>query len=182
MRSTFLILAAFGVGALVVAGCDKPAADKPSPGTPAQPAAAVIPASLFLAEAPAEPKDVADVKKAGEAGQEVVVAGRIGGSEDPFVDGRAVFTLADSKMKACDEMDMADACKKPWDYCCEPRENLIANTCTIQVVGSDGRPLKASLNGAGKLAPGSRVIVKGKIAQKQDQTLVINADAIFVKS
>lgn len=181
MRSISLILAAIGVGTLILTGCDKPAAEKPSTGTPAQPAAA-IPASLFIAEAPADPKDVSDVKKAGESGEEVVVAGRIGGSEDPFVDGRAVFTLADSKMKACDEMDMADACEKPWDYCCEPRESLIANTCTIQVVGADGRPLKATLNGAGKLAPGARIIVKGKIAQKQDQTLVINADAIHVKS
>lgn len=181
MRSIPLILAAIGISAFILTGCDKPAAEKPSSNSPAQPAAA-IPATLFLADAPAEPKDVSDVKKAGEAGQEIVVAGRIGGSEDPFVDGRAVFTLADSKMKACDEMDMPDACEKPWDYCCEPRESLVANTCTIQVVGSDGRPLKASLNGAGKLAPGSRVIVKGKIAQKQDQTLVINADAIFVKS
>ncbi|MCC6359652.1 MAG: hypothetical protein IT450_12980 [Phycisphaerales bacterium] len=181
MRSISLILAAFGVGALILSGCDKPAAEKPAGGASAQPAAA-IPATLFLTEAPAESKDVSDIKKTGESGQEVVVAGRIGGSEDPFVDGRAVFTLADSKMKACDEMDMADACKKPWDYCCEPRESLIANTCTIQVVGTDGRPLKATLNGAGKLAPGARIIVKGKIAQKQEQTLVINADAIFVKS
>lgn len=180
MRTTSLILAISSVTSLILTGCDKPTADKPSTGTSAQPAAA-IPATLFVAEAPAGPKDVSEVKNASETGQDVVVVGRIGGSEDPFVDGRAVFTLADLKMKACDEMDMPDSCKKPWDYCCEPRENIVANTCTIQVVDADGRPLKATLKGAGKLTEGARIVVKGKISQKQDQTLVINAESIYVK-
>lgn len=180
MRKLYWILAGVGVGALILAGCDKPAANGKSQ-TPAPAATVSIPASLFASEAPADARNVADLKKSAESGQEIVVAGRIGGSVAPFVDGRAVFTLADSNMKACDEMKMSDACKTPWDYCCEPRENIVANTMTIQVVDGEGRPLKASLNGHDKLAPGARVIVKGKVAQKQDQTLVVNADSIYVK-
>lgn len=182
MRMFPIILATLGVGAVILTACDKPASDKPSSNAPVQPAAA-IPASLFIAEAPADPKNVGEVKKNATAGQEVVITGRIGGSEAPFVDGRAMFMLADvTTMKACDEMGSDDHCTKPWDYCCEPRELLVANTCTVQVVGDDGRPLKATLKGAGALADGSRVIVRGKVAQKADQTLVINAEAIFVKS
>ena len=47
---------------------------------------------------------------------EVVLVGRIGGSEAPFVDGLAAFTIVDAKVPPC---SAEEGCETPWDYCCE---------------------------------------------------------------
>ena len=47
---------------------------------------------------------------------DVVIVGRIGGSENPWVDGRAAFSIVDPSLKSCAEVGL-DNCPKPWDYC-----------------------------------------------------------------
>ena len=58
--------------------------------------------------------------------------GCIGGSKDPFVQGRAVFTIVDPTIINCKAMGDEEHCPTPWDYCCEPRENLKKNIATIE--------------------------------------------------
>ena len=100
----------------------------------------------------------------------------------PFVNGAAVFLLADASMKSCDELH-GDGCRTPWDYCCEPRESLAAKIATIQIIDADGRPLRMSLTGRHGLAPLAEITVLGEIAQRSDSgTLVINARKIHVKA
>src|SRR3954466_10961961 len=133
--------------ALAVPGCDrgKPAAS--STPTNAAPVPGALPQGLFLATAPADAKNVKDAKSSLKPGDKVVLVGRIGGSEEPFVEERAIFTLVDRRLKTCDEgTDMA-TCKTPWDYCCDAREDIPANSATVQVAGPDGQPVKAELNG-----------------------------------
>ena len=67
----------------------------------------------------AEPEGAADVIKVREvAGDQdnVIIVGRIGGSENPWVDGRAAFSIVDRSLKSCVECGSHD-CPKPWDYC-----------------------------------------------------------------
>ena len=42
--------------------------------------------------------------------------GRIGGSENPWIEGLAAFTIVDPVMKHCGELG-DDGCPKPWDFC-----------------------------------------------------------------
>jgi hypothetical protein len=152
---------------------DKPVSEIASP-------APAVPADLFLAQAPAEARGVGAVKADPQASGEVVVYGRIGGRVEPFVSGMAIFLLADTEMEACNEKGN-DHCATPWDYCCEPRESLLAKTATIQVVGNDGKPLRVDLSGRHGLDPLREIVVRGEIAQREGDALVINATGIYVK-
>jgi hypothetical protein len=174
--------------ALLMAGCDDPKAQTgagapgstPQAGAPAAGGEA-LPAGLMVAQAPADAKGVAEVRGAGEDGAEVVVRGRIAGSEEPFTSGRAQFQLVDMAIKSCAEME-GDACLTPWDMCCEEKGTVVQNSVTVQVVGADGRPLKSELKGVGGLKPLSEVSVKGKLHKSADGKVVtVNATELYVK-
>ncbi len=75
-----------------------------------------------------------------------------------------------------------DHCATPWDYCCEPHESLVASSATIQVVETDGRPLKADLKGLRGLDPLAEVYVVGTVAQRDEGgTFVVNASGVWIK-
>jgi hypothetical protein len=153
----------------------------PKPPVPAAPAADGIPASTFVKEKPKDAKPVHEVKAAAKVGDKVTIAGRVAGRKDPFVKGRAVFLIADSSLKACSERE-GDTCKTPWDLCCESAETLKANLATIQILGSDKKPIKAGAEGAGGLKNLSKVMVVGVVQEiSKDGALVINAESIFVE-
>lgn len=165
-----------------VFGCEQKSPEAARRATDsAQTPLAELPADFFLAETPKGARGVAEIKADESASGEVVVRGRIGGRKEPFVDGAAVFVLADASLKACNELH-GDGCKTPWDYCCESRASLAANTATIQVTDADGRPLRMSLNGRGGLTPLATLVIVGDIAQRDNSgVLVINARRIHVE-
>lgn len=166
--------------AALATGCRQ--SDQAQSSTPGatQPAAG-LPSDLMLAESPAEPRDVVVVKQEAKVGEDVVVRGRIGGRVQPFVEGRAIFQLVDSSLPTCSEIP-GDGCKTPWDYCCEPKDQITARSMTIQVVGPDGKPLRTNLEGRGGLVPMAKVIIRGKVEQKPaDKTMVVSAEGIYVE-
>lgn len=140
-----------------------------------------IPPTLF-ADAPLE--DAVDVSEAlarGDLkrGDRVVLRGRVGGSERPFVSGRAVFTLMGRGLKACNE-NPDDPCATPWDYCCEPRPMIAAHSVTVRVVDDRGRPLRTDLKGRRGLRELSEVVVHGTVAVGETGAVVVDAASIVV--
>ncbi len=173
---TFAI--ALTTGLLLTSACKK---DEAAPAAVAQTSATPLPSSLFVNEAPPNARAVGELKADAQATGEVVVFGRIGGRAEPFVDGMAAFILADRSMKQCNELH-GDTCKKPWDYCCEPRESLAAKTATIQIVDAHGTPLRTAAQGQHGLTPMAEVTIAGTILPRPDTSvLVINASKIYVK-
>jgi hypothetical protein len=173
----------FVILAGVVAGCDDRPRSNSNSGQPASPANAdALPASLALADAPAGAKDVLAVRKDAKEGDAVVVRGRVGGSGSPFVEGRASMQIVDASLKACGEGTAMDECKTPWDYCCSDSKEIAGHSASVQVVGADGKPLRASLAGFAGLKPLSKVTVKGTVAKSADAgALVINATGVYVE-
>jgi hypothetical protein len=176
MKSVHAVLC-LAVLVMAIPSCGDGSSIHPSAKAPA----ASLPADLFASVAPQNPKGVKELRQSANRGDEVVVAGRIGGRVDPFSPDRAVVLIAENTMPTCDKAGSMESCKTPWDYCCDDPSMVAANLATVQVVDAAGKPLKASLQGAGKLQPKSEIVVKGKVAQKDDKTLVINATSIFVK-
>jgi hypothetical protein len=168
-----------GVAAALVvigmSGCENKAGTTAKAPAPA----ASFPPSLFLASAPADAKDIKDVKPTLKAGDKVAIMGRIGGGKEPFVNGRAMFTLVDKRVKACSD-DPEDTCKTPWDYCCEAPEDLRANSATIQVLNSEGQPIKAGLDGVHGLKPLATITVVGTVANAEAGNLLVKAEGIYV--
>jgi hypothetical protein len=181
MRKLIFLSAVVAALGLVAVGCnDESSTTSQSPG-PQQQAAApadAIPAGLILAQAPEKAADVLALKGA-KAGDEVVFHGKVGGRVAPFVDGRAVFQVVDASIQSC--ADMPDEhCPTPWDYCCEA--DVSKKSASIQVVGPDGKPLRASLKGVGGMKELSDVTIKGTVAKAGEAgPVIVNATGIYVK-
>ena len=163
---------------LVLTGCKESSKAKEASSSVSQ--LPSLPAGLFVQEPIEGAKSVSEVKADLNLSGEVVGHGRIGGRSEPFVDGVAVFILADSSMKSCDELH-DDACKTPWDYCCEPTESLSANIATIQIVDANEKPLSVGIQGKHGLEPLARVAVAGHIVSRENGNLVISAKKISVR-
>lgn len=144
--------------------------------------AVALPDGVFVETAPDGAQDLGEVKASAKEGDVVVVAGKVGGTMEPFVKGRAVMTVAGlSGITSCDKRP-GDNCPTPWDFCCDDPKSILANTATVELVDAEGRPLKVDLEGAHGLAPLSEVVVRGTVGPRPDPgVLVIHADAIHVK-
>jgi hypothetical protein len=134
-----------------------------------------LPDGLFVSKAPVNAVEVATARKNAEQGKPIAIRGRIGGLVAPFAEKYAIFVLSDLTLPPC-----TDGCPTAWDYCCTPREQILANIATIQVVDGQGKPLKTSMKGTNGLQPMSEVIVRGTVAKRDDKMLVINAENIFI--
>ena len=107
----------------------------------------------------------------------VVVVGRIGGAQ-PWVEGLSAFTLVDSSLMACNEIE-GDDCKTPWDYCCEP--NLATKQTLIKVVNQQGQPLEVGARKLLKLKELQTVVVQGKVKLDASGNMSILASGIYIR-
>jgi hypothetical protein len=171
----------FAAGLLAASGCERtPAASASRSATPTAPAAMpALPAGLFLTSAPAGTKMVEDAKKDAHAGDPITIRGRIGGSESPFVEDRAMFTLMGPGLPACSD-NPDDKCSTPWDYCCENASAIAEHQATIQIVGAGGQPLHLTLKGQNNLRELSDCTIVGTVAQVDGPLLIVNAKNIYV--
>jgi len=166
MRTTLLL--AF----TVVLGCTAEA--------PSDDLASTLPSSFFLKATPANAKPLIEVKASAKAGDEVAFKCRIGGRAEPFVDGRAIMVVIDPSLPSCAD-NPGDSCPKPWDYCCETQETLVASTATVQLVDGKGNPLKSSLKDNSGLSVLAWITVVGKVAENAEGRFVVNATGVFVE-
>lgn len=163
-----------------LAGCENSSDKRTSGGQEVSQPSAALPSGVILTSAPADPQNVVEARSTAKAGDEIVVQGRIGGQVRPFVEGRAMFQLVDLSLPTCN-MTPGDTCETPWDYCCEPKDQLAAKSVTIQIVGNNGKLLAVDLNGQHGLKPMARVIIRGTVDRKSDEkAMVIQAKGIYV--
>jgi len=154
---------------LVLGACGADAA------TTGPPAVAAAPAMMkfVLAKDPGEAETVKAAKTAG-AVEKVVVLGRIGRRIEK---GLAMFTLVDTELAYCGEKNKEDNCKTPWDYCCENKDTIRANSLLVEVRGADGKPV------ATPALPDLRLLdavkVTGKIITDDHGNLALLADGLF---
>lgn len=162
---------------LVLTGCS----DSTSPAEPmsSTQSSATQPATpaWILTEMPAGAQGVAELKPNAKESDRIVLRGRIGGSANPLSNASPIFTIVDAAIPSCaDNPD--DHCKTPWDYCCEPRSILTANSATIQLIDAGGNPLVA--NPAALLSPLDEIIVVGTVAPRANgDVLLVKATGVF---
>jgi len=164
-RPTLRILPA--VCLVVVAALTRCSEAPPTPST-----GATLPAG-FVSVGSADGLAVKAVKERARTGDRVTIVGRIGGSVQPFVADRAVFTIVDPALPSCADGGDSDHCATPYDYCCEDRSNLRSATATIEIVDVAGEPLPIGLRGVQGLDPLVTIAVTGLVADRNDQGLLI---------
>ena len=130
---------------------------------------------------PSQPEGATDVRAARETaadGDRVVVIGRIGGSENPWVEGRAAFSIVDRSLKACSDIP-GDMCPKPWDYCCETLR-LPSSTALVKVIGDDGSLVRSDARELLNVQELSTVVAEGQALRDDNGNLVVLASAVYV--
>lgn len=138
-----------------------------------------LPDGFFLAAEPAGVKFVEEAKKGAKKGDTVVMRGRIGGGLEPFVDGRAVFTIVGPGIKSCaDEGD--DHCQTPWDYCCESKSDIVLHSATVQVMDKSHKLMKVGMKDRGGLSELLDVAVVGQVTFADGKALVVRATGVYV--
>lgn len=144
----------------------------------APPAIAPVADSEYLLEA--EPKGAADVKDARQKtdGDEVVVVGRIGGRENPWIEGEAAFMIVDRSLTPCNERP-DDNCPVPWDYCCDTPD-LPTHSVLVELIDADGKPVTIDARKLLGVKELQTVVVHGKL-HKDDSGLSVRATGVFVR-
>ncbi|HRQ72019.1 MAG TPA: hypothetical protein PLU35_03230 [Phycisphaerales bacterium] len=165
---TALTIIALLAGSL--AGCGKSGTSSTGTQAPSTP-----PTWLLTAQ-PADALSVSDAKKQAAEGQTIVVRGRIGGRKSPISADSPVFVIVDLSLPHCGE-DPDDKCPTPWDYCCEPKSDLAAQSATVQIVDAGGNTVPAI---GGSLKPLDEVIVVGAVgARPTEGVLTIRATGVY---
>lgn len=173
-----LIFATIGLTAIALSGCGE-GRPKNKSATPAEPAAAVDGSKYLLTSEPAGAANVIAARESAKDDEEVVVVGRIGGSEDPWVAGRAAFSIVDPSLKACSDIP-GDTCEKPWDYCCET-DKLPKATAFVKVVDEKGEPVKADSRQLWDLKELQTVVIRGKAKRDEAGNLTVLANGVYVR-
>ena len=185
-RVSWMSVALLIASTLIVAGCGGGGASDGSgngnggDGATPQTSAADMPTEVFAAAPPGDVVPLIDAKTAAAPGDRVVFEARIGGRVEPFLDKQAIFFVTDPSIPDCSQLH-GDTCPTPWDYCCEPKDNLLKHMATVQIVDADARPLAMSARGQHGLEPGRTVLIEGTVGSKEDGgAFVVNAESIYV--
>lgn len=144
-------------------------------------AGASVDGSRYLLEE--EPDGVTDVitaRKDASDGEEVVIVGRIGGSTNPWIEGRSAFSIVDESLKACSDIP-GDNCAKPWDYCCET-DKLPDATVLVKVVDEDEKIVKTDARQLLGVQELSTVVIQGQAQRDDAGNLVVMASGIYIRS
>lgn len=165
---------------ITMTGCGDGGNKNPSTGNPASASTGSLPDGLIVATKIEGSKSITELKKDAKEGDEVILRGVVGGDVKPFVANRAMVSVIDYAVVSC--KDNGEECPTPWDYCCTPQDELTKGRATIQVVGSDGHPLKVALDAGQKIKPYDVIVVRGKVGPRPvADVLTINATAIHVE-
>ncbi len=163
-----------------LSGCTSETSSTTSNGPLEKADADFVDSSAYLLSA--EPKDATSVIRVREeaaSDDEVLIVGCIGGSSNPWIEGRAAFTIVDLSLKSCNDT-LEDKCPTPWDYCCET-DKLPTSSALVKFVDDSNKVLKADPKTLFGVTELSTVIIKGSAQRDDADNLTVLASGIFVK-
>jgi len=174
----------YGIGVLclsligIVTGCGQEQS-APVETAGSETVQAVDGAQFLLTVEPDGAGDVISVRKDAKDAEEIVIVGRIGGSRNPWIKGRAAFSIVDPSLRACSDIP-GDKCKFPWDYCCET-DKLPAAMVLVKFVDEQGNVVKADARELLELKELQTVVIRGKAQRDEEGNLTVLASGLFVK-
>jgi hypothetical protein len=123
---------------------------------------------------------VLEVRKQANDGDEVLILGRVGGSRKPLVAGRAAFTIVDPSLKACNELP-GDTCPYPWDYCCEPPDDLARASTLVKFVDEHGDTIPVDARQLLAIRELQTVVVQGRAKRDEAGNLTVLATKLHIR-
>lgn len=179
MKKCVAVFACMAWAGLIV-GCSQEAATPPATDQAnATTSPAVDGSQYLLSVEPEAANDVVKVRESAKDGDEIVITGRIGGRENPWVEGRAAFSIVDGSLKACSDIP-GDNCPTPWDYCCQTPQ-LPTSTALVKIVDDGGDIVKSDARKLLNVQELSTVVIKGKARRDEAGNLTVLANGVYVK-
>jgi hypothetical protein len=132
----------------------------------------------LLSAEPAGAQDVKALLVSAQDGDDVVVVGRVGGEQNPWIDGLAAFSIADLSLTPCNQIE-GDNCPVPWDYCCE--SDLAANRTLVKIVDEGGNVVASGAKELLQIQELQTVVVQGKASRDDNGNVSVLATGVFVR-
>lgn len=132
-----------------------------------------------LAEEPDGAVGVIAARESAKDGEPIVVVGRIGGAANPWIEGRAAFTLLDaSKSVVAEGTDSGGGEICTGDCCAIERA---ACTMLVKVVDEAGRVLPVDSRQLFGVAANDMVVVRGNASKDDSGNVVLLANGVHVR-
>lgn len=134
---------------------------------------------FLLADEPDDALGVIEARESAENGAPIVVVGRIGGAANPWVEGRAAFTLIDASMAVVaegQESGKGEICTG--DCCAVERAGC---TTLVKVVDASGKLVSADSRQLLGVAENDTVVVRGKANKDETGNFVVLAEGVYVR-
>lgn len=177
--TTSHVLTSIAAAALLLAGvsgCSQSGAEASS-----SPKGPPIDASHYLLTE--EPNDAVGVIAARgdvQDGDDIVLVARIGGSKQPWFDGRAAFMAIDASMLVAAGAEECSEGAVCMDDCCA----ALRAECTtlVKIVDEQGKILPLDAREILKAEVNDMVVVRGRVQRDKDEgTFVVLADGVYVR-
>jgi len=168
--------------AFLTAGCgteSSPQQSVKNPATGTETTTEPTGPEFLLNTEPQGAQEVIQVRKEAKDDDEVIIVGRIGGKDKPWIEGRAAFSIVDNSLKACSDIP-GDKCPIPWDYCCET-DRLPTATALVKIVDDNGQLVKSDARQLLGVKELQTVVVTGKAERDEAGNLTVNATKVYVK-
>ena len=133
---------------------------------------------FLLSEEPDGAVGVITARESAEDGKPLVMVGRIGGAANPWIDGRAAFTLLDASMTVVAEGEMAEGAVCTGDCCATER---LACTAVVKVVDGDGQLIAIDSRQLLGVKEADMVVVEGKAQKDKAGNFVMLASRVYLR-
>ncbi len=180
MKSFLPFAALTAVSLPFLLGCGS-ASESTATAAPAPVAAIVIDGSQFLLdEEPTGAVGVIMARESAEDGKPLVLVGRIGGAANPWIDGRAAFTLLDASISVVAEgkgsEDESKLCMG--DCCATERLNC---TTLVKVVDAEGKLVPVDSRKLLGLNEADMVVLQGTAKKDESGNFVMLAEGVYIR-
>lgn len=150
-----------------------------SPEAVAATSATINGAQFLLADEPDDAIGVIEARDTVEDGQPIVIVGRIGGAANPWIEGRAAFTLLDASMAlVADGADNEEGEICLDDCCAEERGKC---TTLVKIVGSDGKLVAADSRKLLGVTEEDTVVIQGTASKDESGNFTVLGQRVFVR-
>lgn len=132
----------------------------------------------LLSEEPDGAVGVIAARESAEDGKPLVMVGRIGGTANPWIEGRAAFTLLDASMTVVAEGEMSEGAICT-EACCD--EERLACTALVKVIDPDGQLIAMDSRQLLGVKADDMVVVEGKAQKDKAGNFVMLANRVYIR-
>ena len=138
----------------------------------------------MLAEEPADPEGVLDLRETLKQPQDVVLIAQVGGVPDPWTKGKASFVVSDPSMASVED-DGQDHKSPGHDPAtcpfCSRKLDATKGLALVQFVDDKGQVVAVDARDLFGISPQQLVVVRGRAEQDSTGNLVVSASGLFVR-